>query len=517
MNILALGHSSYILEMAPKMAPENATAPVRILVDPWLSDHVVGDLCGRFPRLRFRLEDLGPLDAVFITHSHTDHLDPYFLVRLWRETASHPALPLPTLLVPESLAYLEEVFRAHLPEVELSILADQVPIDIRGIDLTGFFSPEVRATNEDDVQLLLARNGRESFVAEADALFPFQDPDARATLTEMLAAQPSGATVFLTTKNEGDATMAMLDSRSREERERRLGEQLDRTYGEIHSIFAPPDEIEDGEDLWQTGRVLRLVGGQGICWPHELGGEWNRVLFPIRLADRVEMEREVAEQYGCSVQIEELTPGLAFAVEAGPTVRTTPIAGLEVVDDESHRAFDIELDLFESFPCAPLTDEPRDEEAQAQLVERTLNQRFLPWLIGARNPPIEHLLGAGKGCYRVRIRFGTTSSHRDEDWVIAHRCLLFKRDSVEGDSLDEEPDEHYWANDLEDFLDGRCDEFSTMCRHPLGGTAQRLWTCLGLPYLNNDAIERKTRLHFERASRGETAAEWVLAFHEQPG
>ena len=78
---------------------------------------------------------------------------------------------------------------------------------------------------------------------------------------------------------------------------------------------------------------------------------------------------------------------------------------------------------------------------------------------------------------------------------------------------DDEPAEFYWANDIDDFLDGRCDEFSTVCRRPLGGTAIRLWQCLGLPYLNNDIIEKKLRYHFERAAYGESSSDWVMEFY----
>ncbi|MCH2373504.1 MAG: MBL fold metallo-hydrolase, partial [Planctomycetes bacterium] len=87
MEILALGHSCYLLEMTPSDGAE----PVRILADPWLSDHVVGDVQGRFPRLRFELESLKPLHGVFVSHAHTDHLDPYSLIRLWRELDPRPA------------------------------------------------------------------------------------------------------------------------------------------------------------------------------------------------------------------------------------------------------------------------------------------------------------------------------------------------------------------------------------------------------------------------------------------
>ena len=55
MKILSLGHSSYILEMTPA-----GGEPVRILADPWLSDYLIGDLMGRFPRVRLALQALQP-------------------------------------------------------------------------------------------------------------------------------------------------------------------------------------------------------------------------------------------------------------------------------------------------------------------------------------------------------------------------------------------------------------------------------------------------------------------------
>ena len=77
MKILSLGHSSYILEMIPE-----GGEPVRILADPWLSDYLIGDLMGRFPRLELDLSALEPIHAIYLSHSHPDHLDPYSLLRL---------------------------------------------------------------------------------------------------------------------------------------------------------------------------------------------------------------------------------------------------------------------------------------------------------------------------------------------------------------------------------------------------------------------------------------------------
>ena len=65
MDITALGHSAYILSMAPDGDGE----PVHILVDPWLSDFAVGDLMGDGAPLTYQAEDsvvvawLRPWDA----------------------------------------------------------------------------------------------------------------------------------------------------------------------------------------------------------------------------------------------------------------------------------------------------------------------------------------------------------------------------------------------------------------------------------------------------------------------
>lgn len=56
------GHSCVLIEV------ESSNGPVRILLDP-------GDLAGP-------LEQIGPLDAVLITHSHPDHLDAAQIKRL---------------------------------------------------------------------------------------------------------------------------------------------------------------------------------------------------------------------------------------------------------------------------------------------------------------------------------------------------------------------------------------------------------------------------------------------------
>lgn len=500
MKILSLGHICYLLEMTPACGE-----PVRILGDPWLSDYAIGDLMGRFPRVRYRAEDLAPLHGVFLSHSHTDHLDPYTLSRLWRELPSRPAL-----ILPQSLRHLETLLLEYLEGAEILCLEEGEAVPFHGLRLTGFFNPEVRATNEDDVMVLQAETHRELFLSESDAILPFYDPEVREALASTAARADLETVCFLTVRNELEATMSALSARDAEDREARVAVSLESTSAEILEMYAPLEDVE--EDLWRNERLVRLVGGQGMCFPQKLESAWNRVLFPIRLEDRVELERDAAASLGCRHAVEMFTPGYTHHLESGALRKRKRCSFVELLDREEDRHFDASLDVCDDVPVAPLVDTRRDRESQRRQILDVLNGRFLPHLIGSRSPPLEHLLGSGGGEYRIRVRYGTVREHEDRDYRLSFESVRF----AETESGDRGPDEFYWANDIEDFLAGRCDEFSTFCRKPLGAPAQRLWNCLGLPYLNNDLIERKLRLHFGRAARGESLEEWVLAFYHRP-
>jgi hypothetical protein len=121
------------------------------------------------------------------------------------------------------------------------------------------------------------------------------------------------------------------------------------------------------------------------------------------------------------------------------------------------------------------------------------------------------MLGAGGGEWRIRVRFGSASDFEDRDLLAAFGRPRFDWADAAG-----EPAEHVRANDVTDVLDGRADEFSTLCRAPLPAPTQHLWLSLGMPWLNPDLVERKLRFHFERAARGESNADFVVPFWRRP-
>jgi len=114
MRITGFGHICFLAEIEPEPGAE----PVRLLVDPWLCDVAAGDLMGRYPRVRFSVADLGRLDAIWISHSHTDHLDPGSLGRIWRELD-----PRPPILLPQSLRFLGRDLLQRLVRHQDSLLS----------------------------------------------------------------------------------------------------------------------------------------------------------------------------------------------------------------------------------------------------------------------------------------------------------------------------------------------------------------------------------------------------------
>lgn len=493
MQITALGHSCVLLDLADPHTGE----PTRILCDPWLSDHATGDGMGRFPRLRFEADALGPIHGVFISHAHSDHLDPYTLLRLWRELGE-----LPVLLLPVSLSFLLPLLREHLQPLEVVVLEPHVPTAFRGVELLGIYDIGQQPTNEDDVMVLVASNGPEVVLVEADARLSLEQPDLRAYVSQLLRAPGVTSAVYLSTENELDSTMAARLCRTVHER----GDLLeDGTNLLLESAFELYDDVGDPDDLWHGAHVLRLLHGQGLAAPAELDPRWQHILFPIRIDHRVEEERAAAERRGLAVGIDRLTDGATHEVVGGRVVSRAPVEGLTLLDQEADRAFDPVLPFFPDLPCAPLRADLRDVDAQRARIQALLDERFLPYLHGLRMPPVLHLLAAYGGAYRVRVHFGAGDGPV-YDYVLGFGARGF----VEHPAGDDEPQEAYWANDLDDVLAGLCDEFSPFCRRQLPAEHMQLWSCLAMPLLNADLVAKRVGLHFERAREGLTPGSFVL-------
>jgi len=63
-------------------------------------DYSVADLMQRNPLVQIDYNKFENLDAIFISHSHIDHFDPYTLVEFSKKLKNKPII-----LLPETLAY----------------------------------------------------------------------------------------------------------------------------------------------------------------------------------------------------------------------------------------------------------------------------------------------------------------------------------------------------------------------------------------------------------------------------
>ena len=107
---------------------------IRILVDAWLSDFVVGDMMERAVKVQLDREKIKTIDIIYISHSHTDHFDPYTLIEIYNscpsdegricpdspENPSKSFMPQdeknkkPLLLLPSTLSFLVPLIREYL-------------------------------------------------------------------------------------------------------------------------------------------------------------------------------------------------------------------------------------------------------------------------------------------------------------------------------------------------------------------------------------------------------------------
>lgn len=189
MIITPLGHTEFLVDIR-NSHDEN----VRILVDTWLSDFAVGDLMERTVKVKFDSSKLSSINIIYISHAHTDHLDPYTLVEIYRHTS-------PILVIPFTLEYLVPLFREYLGDIQIEILHLGKPFIYKGIEIRGHMFEQSSITNEDDVMMLSVSNEKELLFAEIDTLPDEYDESVQKSLFRALSFREFETVCYLATRN----------------------------------------------------------------------------------------------------------------------------------------------------------------------------------------------------------------------------------------------------------------------------------------------------------------------------
>lgn len=501
MIIHSLGHSEAVIEVTDA---EGAT--YRLLSDSWLSRYGVGDFMERNPPVEIDWTAFPKIDSVFISHSHADHLDPYFLSELAEKYGFE-------LLLPETLEYLIPVFAAYLPNVSVTVLRNLEPYRPRpGITVCGLIFENDTVGNEEDVMTLKVEDGTDCVYLEVDTLPP-DIPEEREKLQKFLSNKQFKTVCYVATRNELEGNLKIHDIAVPNER-RKFAKQYvaDRTEW-MEWQYAMFDEYElEYEDFTKVRGFCRLFTGQGLRYPSVINSEVAAVnLLP--LPEILRIEKELAAKYERDFPQDYLEAGKSYLVAKGRTERMGNVPGVSVTKLNIPGSFgtrDIGEIQAVKRPFKPVRNEERDVIRQEKLVLGLLNGRFLPTKLADPDDNLKNIvLKNPDRTYRVIVRFGTLEKHETVAFVWNFSKIGFVNDGPVGPSV--RFDEDYWANDLEDFFEGTQELYSNFLHKLDPGKGYRLWTVLGNDFLNHDLVQKKYAFHFERRARGGTTEEFVLS------
>ena len=494
MIITPLWHTEFLVDIHNQDG-EN----IRILVDAWFSDFAIGDLMERSVKVRLDPSRLTTLDAIYISHAHCDHLDPYTLTMIYAHAS-------PLLILPVTLRYLAPLFAEFIPNASIKWLENHETLVLKGIEITGIMFDQDDITNEDDVMTLSIASDKEIAFAEIDTLPP-DSLEAQRQLSKLFSKRHYETILYLASRNELEGNLKILDTHDVKSRDQFRREYLSERREEIEWWYAKwtYDEYADNPNFFTLPGFTRGFIGQGICYPYRLS-PFLAEMSAFSLPEVVEREVSFATEYGYTFPQRALMPGRQFRVEWGviePGRKECPIGELMRNEASSHPS-EGDVHLYASWPLFPRShgDITRDQDR----ILHILNTRFLPyWSASSVASLRSALIASPDGTYRIECR------RVDEASIVYEYSFATTGFVLCPYREDMRFDESYWLDDILDFLDGKQELYSNFWHRLDPKMIYRLWTCLGANFCNNDLVLIKYRLHFERAKQGETAESFFEA------
>ncbi len=493
MIITPLWHTEFLVDIA------NPTWDnVRILVDSWLSDYAVGDLMERSVKIKLDPEKLSSLDAIYISHAHSDHLDPYTLVEIYQHAS-------PLLIFPITLRFLAPVFAEYLPNAQIHWLAPREIYILNWVDITGYMFAQSDITNEDAVMMLSIASDTELLFAEIDTVPDEYDTYIATMLFQIFDKKEYKTRCYLASRNELEWQLRIYDYTGNRQKAYR-SEYIAGRKEEIRANYEKYEyeEYTDMDNIATLPGYVRGYIGQWLQYPSSLSASLAELsIFP--LDEIASMESDIARWYGYEFAQKALIPGRQYKIENGaiePWRKECPIG--EIQKSESKSQIEWDKRIYAQWPLIPREYTPDELTISIEKIRSILNTRFLPYWSASPVASLRSALIANRdGVYRIQFKINTEDS------------IIFEYSFASSEFLEvsffpnARIDEDYWLSDILDYLDGRQELYSNFWHVLDPKRIYRLWTCLGADYMNNDLVIAKYRLHFERASRGETANEWV--------
>jgi hypothetical protein len=428
MIITPLWHTEFLVDIANEVW-EN----VRILVDSWLSDYAVGDMMERTTKVRLDPEKISTIDAIYISHAHTDHFDPYTLVEIYgtypppekgelegvlfqKSEQTPPNLPFsregwnpqkPILILPFTLRYLESIISEYLPSARVKWLGNRETLNLKWIEITWYMWPNPEITNEDDVMMIAISSYRELVFAEIDTISDPYDEEVQKSLYKVFTRKNYETACYIASRNCLEWLIPYYDLTENRREAYRAKYIADQKEG-ILANYEKYDyeEYAHFSNLYTLPGFIRGYVGQGIAYPRSLSEELYALsIFP--LDEIASIESDYARNAGYEFSQKALLAGRQYKLENGTIEqgrKECPIGildnELQTVDNRSESRRQSER-IYASWPLFPWGLSIAEiEEGKVKILE-ILNSRFLSYWSASPVASLRDVLIKNDGVYRI--------------------------------------------------------------------------------------------------------------------
>lgn len=498
MQIDYLGHSEFMIHIQ-----NNQQQTIRILSDSWLSDFVAGDMMARNPRIELNYSKLENIDAIFLSHSHMDHIDPYTLINIF-DNLEHK----PDLLLSETLLFLVPLFHKYLKKPNIIVIENEKTTQYKWLHITGLLYKNSFITNEDDVMTLFIENQDEIMYTDVDTE-PGENYEAIEYIYNKLSAKNYSQIIYLATRNELEGNLKLLDAKNTKERQKIDSEYKAKRKEEILREYQK-FQYEEINSFYEIPNFNKIFIGQWIVFPKEISSE----IFSVNTMklDYIQLlEEKASKKEGYNVNFWYLTGWNSYLIENNNISELWKITYLNK-SDFINQTQDFWVDYYRKLSFAPQRNETRDILNQKNIILDLINNRFFPYALANLEMPLKDIiLSNPEKKYAIKVRYGTKENFENIYYVYDFWKCNFQEETIKNDFFNED----YWANDLEDFYNGTQELYSNFL-HKLDATkGYRLWTYLGTNFLNNDLVYKKFDFHFQKAQNKESINDYVLNFYKQ--
>lgn len=494
-----LWHSEFIVHI------ENANNEmVTILSDSWLSDYAVWDLMGRNPTFSLNYELLWDIDAIFLSHAHMDHVDPYTLIPLFKNLKNKP-----TILLPETLLIIKPLLIKYLDNPKIIVLKSKEQITFKWIKIRGYVFETDYTTNEDDVMSLFISNDKEIVFTEVDMTPPDID-EVHNYLFTVFTERKYESVVYLATRNELEWNLKLLDLKTPAERKAFANDYRQNREEEIEYEYARfEEEMVEYKDIHTIRNFMKIFIGQWISYPKDVNKDFLKFQV-MSLRENVEIEKGISSEFWKRMVIDMFEAWKSYTIQNARIVKNETTSYLENFN-LAKVSPDLHFPLVRKYIQGPLRNEERSITSQKDVILNLLNTRFLPYRFALVEDNLKHaILESPSKSYVIEIKYGSMEKHEKVYYSYDFSRTGFEIVPIKNASYNES----YWANDIDDFYQWKQELYSNFLHNLEEDKAYRLWTAIWACFINNDLVYKKFEHHFERASKWETAKSFVLPFYD---